>query len=136
MSMKQLSNYPAYDNYYHFIAATKYRKNLFYADEIRDRLRKIVEQVLKHGDGIELVECTVAYNHMHVLVKTDVSPSQTGQILLGASSRLLRKEFPVLVEQVEKGLWGGKSWQAIKDAEHLQNCISYIQRHQPDNTKI
>lgn len=136
MSMKQLSNYPAYENYYHFIGATKYRKDLFYNEVIRNRLKSLVEEILGHKTEIELVECTVAYNHIHVLLKTDLSPSQVGQILFGTSSRYLRKEFPILVEQVETGLWGGKSWEAIKDEKHLDNCISYIQRHQPDNTKV
>ena len=82
------------------------------------------------------VESTVAYNHIHVLVKTQVDPSKVGQLLFGASSRILRKEFPVLVEQIPKGLWGGKSFEPIVDKNHLDNCISYIRRHQPDNTKI
>lgn len=133
--MKQLSDYPAYENYYHFVGSTKYRKNLFYNDDIRSRLKSLIGEILERKVEIELIESTVAYNHIHVLVKTELLPAQVGQILFGASSRLLRKEFPVLVEQVEKGLWGGKSWEAIKDEGHLNNCISYIQRHRPDNTK-
>lgn len=85
---------------------------------------------------VELVECTVAYNHIHVLVKTELEPSKVGQLLSGASSRLLRKEFPILVEQIPKGLWDGTSWEPIADKRHLDNCISYIKRHQPDNTKV
>lgn len=86
--------------------------------------------------GVELIESTVAFNHIHVLVKTDLLPSQIAQTLFGASSRILRKEFPILVEMSEKSLWGGKSCEAIKDEKHLKNCISYIHRHQPDNTKV
>lgn len=134
--MKQLSDYPAYENYYHFVGSTKYRKNLFYSAEIRVRLEKIIEEIIEAKEGIELVAITIAYNHIHVLVKTELRISQVGQILFGASSRLLRKEFPILVEQVEQGLWGGKSWEAIKDMAHFQNCVSYIKRHQPDNTKV
>lgn len=134
--MKQLSAYPAYDNYYHFVGSTKYRKNLFYDDEIRMRLKVIIEKIFENKQEVEVIESTVAFNHIHVLVKLDLLPSQVGQILFGASSRILRKEFPILVDLVEKGLWGGKSYEAIKDKEHLNNCISYIRRHQPDNTKV
>ena len=35
--MKQLSENDAYENYYQFVGATKYRKPLFYDNEIRDR---------------------------------------------------------------------------------------------------
>ena len=49
---------------------------------------------------------------------------------------ILRKEYPVLIEQIPKGLWGGKSWKPIVDEKHLDNCISYIRRHQHDNTKL
>ena len=134
--MKQLSENDAYENYYQFVGATKYRKPLFYDNEIRDRSSCIIADIFNKKEEIELVESTVAYNHIHVLVKTQVDLSKVGQLLFGASSRILRKEFPVLVEQIPKGLWGGKSFEPIVDKNHLDNCISYIRRHQPDNTKI
>ena len=114
----------------------KIQKTSFYDNEIRDRLSCIIADIFNKKEEIELVESTVAYNHIHVLVKTQVDPSKVGQLLFGASSRILRKEFPVLVEQIPKGLWGGKSFEPIVDKNHLDNCISYIRRHQPDNTKI
>lgn len=134
--MKQLSSNIAYENYYQFIGATKYRKNFFYDNEIRQRLKCIISEIFAERDDIELIESTVAYNHIHVLLKTELPPSKIGQLLFGASSRIIRKEYPVLVEQVPKGLWGGKSWEPIADKKHLDNCISYIKRHQPDNTKV
>ena len=39
--MKQLSENDAYENYYQFVGATKYRKPLFYDNEIRDRLSTV-----------------------------------------------------------------------------------------------
>lgn len=134
--MKQLSDNKAYENYYQFMGSTKYRKNLFYDNEIRERLKYIISEIFEQRDDIELVESTVAYNHIHVLVKTELDTSKVGQLLFGTSSRLIRKEYPILVEQVPKGLWGGKSWEPIVDKSHLDNCISYIKRHQPDNTKV
>lgn len=134
--MKKLSDEPVYENNYQFVGSTKYRKNLFLDEKIRNRLKEIIAEILERKENVELVESTVAYNHIHVLVKTELSPSEVGQTLFGASSRLLRKEFPILVEQVEKGLWGGRSYTPIKDKAHLENCISYIRRHRPDNTKV
>lgn len=133
--IKQLSNWPPYKNYYQFVGAAKYRKNLFFNEEIRKRLAEIVQDVLQKK-GIEVVAVTVAYNHFHVLIRTELTPSQVGQILFGASSRLLKKEFPVLISEAQKGLLGGKSWEAVRDKRHLENCKSYIERHRPDNTKM
>ena len=134
--MKKLSYEPVYESNYQFVGSTKYRKNLFLDEKIRNRLKEIIAEILERKENVEPVESIVAYNHIHVLVKTELSPSEVGQTLFGASSRLLRKEFPILVEQVEKGLWGGKSCTPIKNEEHLENCIFYIRRHQPDNTKV
>ena len=86
--------------------------------------------------GIEAVAVTVAYNHVHVLLRSELSPSQIGMTLFGASSRLLRRECPILDQEAEKGLWGGRSWKAIRDDAHLERCRSNIQRHLPDNTKM
>ena len=134
--LKKLSDEPAYENYYQFVGSTKYRKNMFLEEKLRNRLKEIIAEILDKKEDTELVESTVAYNHIHVLVKTELPPSEVGQSLFAVSSRLMRKEFPILVEQVEKGLWGGKSCTPIKNEEHLENCISYIQRHRPDNTKV
>jgi len=133
--MKKLSDWEPYENYYHFIGATKYRKQLFYADDIRNRADEIIREILE-SKGVEVTALTVAYNHIHVLLKTELEPSQVGQVLFGASSRKLRKEFPILVTEAEKGLWGGRSWTAIKNEDHLTSCRSYILRHRPDNTKL
>lgn len=134
--MKMLSNNPAYENHYHFTGATKYRKELFNEEQIRNRLKEIIYEISAKKEEIEVIESTVAYNHIHILVKSDMNPSKVCQILFGTSSRIMRKEFPILVREITRGLWGGKACKPIEDANHFNSCISYIQRHQPDNTKI
>lgn len=136
MSLKALSDYPAYDGFYHFVASTKYRKNMFLEKEKRTRLAEIISDICKGKDAIELCALTVAYNHVHILVQTSLDTSVVGKTLFGASSRYMRMEYPELVAEAQTGLWGGKSFKAIKDKTHLQRCISYIQRHMPDNTKV
>lgn len=136
MGTKALNSCEAYNGYYHFVGATKYRLNLFCDEMMRMRLKEIIADIFEIRSNIELVECAVAYNHVHVLIKTDMTPSDVAQALFGISSRYMRKEFPILIEQARKGLWGGKSYRAITDEEHLSNAVSYIRRHQPDNTKI
>lgn len=45
-------------------------------------------------------------------------------------------KYAQLKDNNETSLWGGTSCKYIKDEQHLLNTISYIERHQPDNTKI
>ena len=59
IKMKQLSENDAYENYYQFVGATKYRKPLFYDNEIRDRLSRIIADIFNKKEEIELVESTV-----------------------------------------------------------------------------
>ncbi|MCD7834080.1 MAG: IS200/IS605 family transposase [Lachnospiraceae bacterium] len=136
MALKMLGDYPAYNDYYHFTLSTKFRKKMFEKEQMRNRLYHIIAEIINTHERMELVDCTVAYDHVHVLLKSDMSPSDISQVLSGVSSRLLRKEFPELVRISPKALWGGKSCLPIKDQSHLNNCISYIHKHQPDNTKI
>ncbi len=130
-----LTDYPAYENYYHYVGSTKYRKSVFLEDDMRDRLIVIVTESLEKK-GIEVVAITAAYNHIHVLVKTDQDIHKVGQYIFGTSSTLMHKQYHELVEKLGKHLWGGTSCSAIKDESHLSNCKSYIERHQPDNTKL
>ena len=136
MSLKISSDYPAYNEFYHFIAATKYRKNMFLAEERRTELKKIISDICKRKANLELYAITIAYNHVHILVQTSQDVSKVGKALFGASSRDMRQAYSELITEANKGLWGGTSVKAIKDENHLQNCLSYIQRHRPDNTKI
>ncbi len=135
MAMKRLNENEPYEGHYQFIGATKYRLNLFMEEEMRTRLKEIIQEIINKLEDTESVESTVAYNHIHVLIHTKLEPSNVAQRLFGISSRLMRKEYPELVEKAKKGLWGGKSCEAIVDENHLKNCISYIKRHNPDNTK-
>lgn len=50
--MKQLSENDAYENYYQFVGATKYRKPLFYDNEIRDRLSCIIADIFNKKEEI------------------------------------------------------------------------------------
>lgn len=109
---------------------------MFLSEERRIGLEKIISDICKRTDNLELYAITIAYNHVHILVRTSLDISKVGKTLFGASSRNMRQLYPELVVEADKGLWGGTSAKAIKDESHLQHCLSYIQRHRPDNTKI
>ncbi|MDU2265241.1 transposase [Clostridium celatum] len=136
MGIKYIGDLPTYSDCYHFIGATKYRKEVFLSEEKREKLSQIATDALLRGGDCEVIAITVAYNHIHVLLKTKRELSKVGMVLFGSTSRLMRQEYPELKEEIKDGLWGGKSCTYIKDNDHLQNCKSYIERHQPDNTKV
>ena len=87
-------------------------------------------------DGTSIINVAVAYNHIHILIQSPLPVHKISQKLFGAVSYYIRKEYPDLVNLHPGSLWGGKSCLPIKDETHLRNSISYIARHQPDNTKI
>ncbi|MCC8152561.1 MAG: IS200/IS605 family transposase [Lachnospiraceae bacterium] len=136
MSMKMVGSFPGYQNYYHLVRSTKYRKSLFVNLDVRNRLRDVLMEISEQMEGLKIDEVTVAYNHVHLLIKTELPLDKVAKKLYGVSSRLLRKEFPFLKEESVEALWGGRECISIKDRDHLLNCRSYIQRHQPDNTKV
>ena len=135
MSRKKQYTYPAYHGHYHLVVPTKYKGSCFYTSEMRSRLREIIETVLQELEGVELVACAVAINHIHVLVKSSQDISLVARYILGVSSRYMRKEYPELIEFHKTALWDGKSCRAIRDAEDLRNCILYIGQHLPNDTK-
>lgn len=136
MSLKYLNEPPAYNNCYHFVGAVYKRKSVFMTEEMRNKLVEIVNQTMVTSKGLKIHAITVAYNHVHVLIEGDIEPSKIAQSLLGASSRMMRECYPELKTEEMPRLWGGKSCKYIKDEEYLQNAISYITRHRPDNTKV
>ena len=136
MATKLLNENKPYKNHYHFIASTKYRKNAFMEEHMRKRLKEIIEYVVFTMEDTTLIETTVAFNHIHVLLQSSLPVAKISQRLYGATARLMRKEFPELLELSKDSLWGGKSCEPVKDENHLNNCISYIRRHRPDNTKV
>lgn len=75
--MKLLSNQVAYENYYHFVGATKYRKNLFYDDSVRVRLKNIILEIVEKKDEIELVECAHAKQRAIFIIGDMISSSET-----------------------------------------------------------
>lgn len=132
--MHYRSKYPPFENCYHFTAATKYRKCVF-TELIRDRLTHHIQDTADNL-SLKLHAIAVAVNHVHILVQSDMPPSKMSQFLFGYTSRMIRKEFPELVDLNAKNLWGGKACTYIKDQQHLNNAKAYIDRHDPNNSMV
>lgn len=128
------SDHEAYEKCYHFTAATKYRKSVF-DESIRNRLEELLTEKAE-SIGLKVHAVAAAVNHIHILVQGDAEPSFISQTILGYTSRLIRKEYPILKELHEKQLWGGKACTNIKDENHLTNATAYIKRHDPLDNRV
>ena len=89
---------------YYLILVTKFRKKVL-TDEMAGRLREIFERI-QPSYGITLEEINHDRDHVQILFRAEPkSPlSKFINAFKSASSRLLKKEFPQIMERI----WGGK----------------------------
>ena len=96
--------------HYHLILVVKYRRQVF-TDEISERAKEIFEYIAP-SYKIELVEWNHDKDHVHILFKgqpkTEISKFINAY--KSASSRLLRKEFPVIRQRLWKEMFWSQSF--------------------------
>ena len=91
--------------YDHMCWHIKYNRRVL-INNIAKRCEEIIKDVL-NDIGCECVIVNVQPNHVHVLVGIphNKAPSWITQKMKGTSSCILRREFPILKQQIEKVLW-------------------------------
>ena len=96
--------------HYHLILVVKYRRQVF-TDEISERAKEIFEYIAP-SYKIELVEWKHDKDHVHILFKgqpkTEISKFINAY--KSASSRLLKKEFPVIRQRLWKEMFWSQSF--------------------------
>ena len=92
--------------YYHLIFVVKYRRNVF-DDEISNRAKEIFEYIAPNYN-IFLQEWNHDGDHVHILFKAhpNTEISKFINAYKSASSRLLKKEYPAIRNQ----LWKERFW--------------------------
>ncbi len=95
---------------YHLIMCIKYRKKVL-DDVISDRLRAIFEKICKNYN-IVLVEWEHDKDHIHCLIEghPNTEMSKFINAYKSASSRLIKKEFPVIRNQLWKEYFWSQSF--------------------------
>lgn len=92
-----------YTLHYHLILVVKYRRKALYNEVIRERLKQIISEMAEKWQrekntemAIEIVAQEPGEDHHHILFKATPNTSLTKVInsIKGASSRVLRNEFP------------------------------------------
>lgn len=95
---------------YHLVLVIKYRRKII-TDEISNRLKEIFEYICPKYN-IVLEEWNHDKDHVHLLFRgfpnTDISKSINAY--KSASSRLLKKEFPVIRKQLWKEYFWSRSY--------------------------
>ena len=101
------TSHTTYDNKFHIVWITKYRKKVL-VDDIALRLRDIIRQICA-SEKIEILKGAVGPDHVHLLLSIPpyIAVSRILQHLKGESSRKLQMEFP----RLGKTFWGQHLWQ-------------------------
>jgi putative transposase len=100
------TSHTIYDNKFHIVWITKYRKKIL-KDEIGFRLREIIRQICS-TDKVDILKGAIGPDHIHLLLSIPpyVAVSRIVQHLKGESSRKLQMEYP----QLKKQFWGQHLW--------------------------
>jgi putative transposase len=100
------NNHSVFSLYYHLVLVIKYRKRVI-GDDISKRLKELFEHI-GPGYHIYLQEWNHDRDHVHVLFKAhpNTEISKFINAYKSASSRLIKKEFPL----IRKSLWKEFFW--------------------------
>ena len=123
-----------YELNYHFVWASKYRRNLF-NDEIIIRLKELFSEIATHYD-FEIIEHQIMADHIHLLISAPprYAPAQLMNIIKSISAKQLFKEFPL----IKKQCWSASLWEegyfvrAVGDKvtkDVIQKYVRYQREH-------
>lgn len=96
--------------HYHLILVVKYRRQVF-TDEISEHAKEIFSYIAP-SYKIELVEWNHDKDHVHILFKGQPKTEMSKFInaYKSASSRLLKKEFPIIRQKLWKEMFWSQSF--------------------------
>ena len=96
--------------HYHLILVVKYRRQVF-TDEISERAKEIFSYIAP-SYKIELVEWNHDKDHVHILFKGQPKTEMSKFInaYKSASSRLLKKEIPIIRQKLWKVMFWSQSF--------------------------
>lgn len=104
------NNHSVFSLNYHLILVVKYRRKVI-DDEISDRLKVIFESI-QMNYNITLQEWNHDKDHVHILMKAHPNSdiSKFLNAYKSASSRLIKKEFPIIRKQLWKEYFWSRSY--------------------------
>lgn len=104
------NNHSVFALYYHLVFVVKYRRNVI-NDAISCRLKEIFEYI-QPKYNMTLIEWNHDLDHIHVLFKAhpNTELSKFINAYKSASSRLIKKEFPLIRKQLWKEFFWSRSF--------------------------
>lgn len=104
------NNHSVFALYYHLILVIKYRRKVI-DDSISNRLKEIFEYI-QTTYNITLQEWNYDKDHIHILFKAhpNAEISKFINAYKSASSRLIKKEFPMIKKQLWKECFWSRSF--------------------------
>jgi putative transposase len=111
---------------YHVVFCPKYRRKVL-IEGIAERLTSIIQEVCQEHQA-EIVSLEVMPDHVHVLVECDpqFGIHRLVRLMKGRSSRLLRREFPVLMRKLPT-LWTNSYFVSTVGRAPLSVMKQYIE---------
>jgi len=104
------NNHSVFLLYYHLVLVVKYRRKVF-DDALSDRAKEIFEYIAPNYN-VTLVEWNHDKDHIHILFKAHPNSELSKFInaYKSASSRLLKKEYPMIREKLWKEYFWSRSF--------------------------
>ncbi|WP_342421439.1 IS200/IS605 family transposase [Paenibacillus sp. FSL E2-0178] len=104
------NNHSVFSLHYHLLLVVKYRRKVI-DDDISNRLQEIFESI-QPNYNITLQEWKHDKDHVHILMKAHPNSdiSKFLNAYKSASSRLIKKEFPVIRQQLWKEYFWSRSY--------------------------
>jgi putative transposase len=106
MEYYRTTSHTKFDNKYHLVWITKYRKKVL-KGEVAIRTRDIIRQTCEKF-GVDIIKGNISSDHVHIFVSIPphYAVSKIIQNIKGRSSRILQQEFP----EIRREYWGRHFW--------------------------
>lgn len=112
--------------HYHFVFCPRYRRKIFNITGLeasfKEHTRKVCEE---HGIEILAMECQVDHVHLFVSVLPTLSIPEIMRLIKGATSHVLRKEFPQL--RAMPSLWTRSYFVSTAGAVSSETIQKYVE---------
>ena len=122
------NNHAVFSLNYHLVLVVKYRKKVF-NDEKSNYSKNIFERIGSNYN-ISLIEWHHDKDHVHILFKAhpNTELSKFINAYKSASSRLIKRDFPEIKQQLWKEMFWSKSYCLITtDGAPIETIKTYIQ---------
>ena len=96
-----------YECKYHLVFCPKYRRRIL-KDEIKEYVRREIENLLRQKEGVEIIELNVQSDHIHVIVW--ILPKYAVSAVMGYLKGKLAIRIFQRYEKLGKQFWGRHLW--------------------------